>query len=104
MTGASAVYVGLPSSSGTSWSAVTDFYGNLNVSSVYQPGNDLPEQYAALKKIYEALGGDYWNAAYKEDNVEQLQAYEDTLPSDSELRRTPFACFHVPDSQCVLPT
>ena len=93
ITGASAVSIGLPSSSGTGLSAVTDLYGNLNVYSVYQPENDLPDQYAALEKIYEALGGDYWNAAYKEDNVVQLQTYESTLSTSSKLTN----CF------CFLP-
>ena len=62
---AAAVTIGLQSSDDTTL-ATTDLYGDLQINSVYQTENDIPEQYAALQEIYTALGGDYWYPAYKQ--------------------------------------
>lgn len=63
---AAAATIGLQSSDDTTTLAVTDLYGDLQINSVYQTENDIPEQYAALQEIYTALGGDYWYPAYKQ--------------------------------------
>lgn len=82
--GASAATIGLQSSSGD-LAAQTDWAGNLNIYSVYQPENDVPNQFAALQTIYAALGGDYWNAAFKQtSDAQQVQALVGNAPADSK--------------------
>ena len=83
--GASAATIGLKSVSGDDLVAQTDWAGNLNIYSVYQPENDVPDQYKALQTIYAALGGDYWDPAFKKTSyAQQLQALEDSVPADSK--------------------
>lgn len=83
--GASAATIGLKSVSGDDLVAQTDWAGNLNIYSVYQPENDVPDQYKALQTIHAALGGDYWSSAFKQTSyAQQLQALEDNLPADSK--------------------
>ena len=83
--GASAATIGLKSLSSDDLVAQTDWAGNLNIYSVYQPGNDVPDQYKALQTIYAALGGDYWNSAFKQTSFTQdLQALVNSAPADSK--------------------
>lgn len=50
--------------------------GNLSIDSVFQLKNDLPEQHAALKVLYEATGGPNWSSTYSSDvNLEGLAQY-----------------------------
>ncbi|KAL3142345.1 hypothetical protein ABBQ38_002682 [Trebouxia sp. C0009 RCD-2024] len=71
--------IGLNYSSHPGLVAETDWLGNLNIYSVYQPENDLPDQYQALQTLYTALGGDYWAASYKQkDYAEAMQALVQT--------------------------
>ena len=84
--GAAAVSAGLYSAATNSVIAQTDLAGNLVINSVYQIQNDIPAQREALTDIYNALGGDYWNAAYKYSAAAELvSAYEDTLSTTSKL-------------------
>ena len=84
--GVAAVSAGLFSAATNSVVAHTDLAGNLVINSVYQIQNDIPAQREALTEIYNALGGDYWNAAYKYSAAaEMVSAYEDTLSTTSKL-------------------
>lgn len=67
--------IGLNYSSRPGLLAETDWLGNLNIYSVYQPENDLPDQYQALQTLYAALGGDFWDASFKQKSyAEAMQA------------------------------
>ena len=84
--GAAAVSVGLYNSATDQLEAFTDFAGNLQLNSVYQPENDLPEQRAALQELYAALGGDYWGAAYKQlTSIEEVEAFANASSASSKL-------------------
>lgn len=83
-TGASAATIGLNFTSRPGLLAETDWLGNLNIYSVYQPEDDLPDQYQALQSLYDALGGDYWSAAYKQKSyAETVQALVPQASADS---------------------
>ena len=65
--------------------ASTDLAGDLQINSVYQTENDIPEQYAALQEIYTALGGDYWDPAYKQlTDAEEVAALADASSTTSQ--------------------
>ena len=38
--------------------------GDMSLSSVYQPENDIPEQRAALETLYAATAGSSWSSSY----------------------------------------
>lgn len=43
---------------------------------MYQPENDLPEQRAALKALYDATGGPQWSPTYSSTvYLDQLELY-----------------------------
>ena len=93
-TGAfAAATIGLNYTSRPGLLAETDWLGNLNIYSVYQPENDLPDQLEALQTIFAALGGDYWNAAYKQKSyAEQMQAL--VQASDTSVDSKPCGRLH----------
>ena len=71
---------------GTDLAAQTDWDGDLHIYSVYQPANDFPDQYTALKTIYAALGGEYWNAAFKQTSyAKEIEAMVNAAADDSKL-------------------
>jgi hypothetical protein len=83
--GAAAASVGLINSATGNVEAFTDLMGNLQLNSVYQPENDLPEQRAALQELYTVLGGDYWGAAYKQlSYIEEVEAFANASSASSE--------------------
>ena len=82
--GAAAASVGLVNSATGNIEAFTDFAGNLQLNSVYQPENDLPEQRAALQELYAALGGNYWGSAYKRlTAIEEVEAFANASSATS---------------------
>lgn len=85
LAGAAAVSISLNNSVTGKVEAFTDFAGNLQLNSVYQPENDLTEQRAALEELYAALGGDYWAAAYKQlTEIEEVEAIANASSTSSE--------------------
>ncbi|KAL0023908.1 hypothetical protein WJX79_009620 [Trebouxia sp. C0005] len=83
-SGAAAVSISLNNSVTGKVEAFTDFAGNLQLNSVYQPENDLTEQRAALEELYAALGGDYWAAAYKQlTEIEEVEAIANASSTSS---------------------
>ncbi len=85
--GAAAASVGLINSVTGNVEAFSDFEGNLQLNSVYQPENDLPEQRVALQELYAALGGDYWGAAYKQlTAIEEVEAFANASSASSKSR------------------
>lgn len=65
--------------------AKTDWDGNLDIYSVYQPQNDFPDQYKALQTIYIALGGDRWSAVFKQTSY--ARAVEALVDSAADNRK-----------------
>lgn len=65
--------------------AKTDWDGNLDIYSVYQPQNDFPDQYKALQTIYIALGGDHWSAVFQQTSY--ARAVEALVDSAADNRK-----------------
>ncbi len=95
VAGAAAASVGLLSDITGDVLAETDFAGNLNITSVYQTENDLPDQYAALQDIYKAPGGEYWGSGYQQlIYAEEIDTYASSLSTSSKSMSIALCSLH----------